>query len=44
MSTTGQTALNGPFVSAPSLPKPVVDGDLPVKLARKSMKSSGSSW
>ena len=27
-STTGQSALNGALVSAPSLPKPVVEGDL----------------
>jgi hypothetical protein len=36
-------ALNGPLVSAPSLPAPVVDGLLPVRLAMKSMNSSGSS-
>ena len=34
MSTTGHSALNGPLVSAPSLPKPVVDGDLPVRLLK----------
>jgi len=27
-STTGQSALNGPLVSAPSLPNPVVEGDI----------------
>jgi hypothetical protein len=43
MSTTGQTALKGALVSAPSLPKPVVDGDLPVRLLKKSMNNSGSS-
>ena len=37
------SALNGPLVSAPSLPKPVVEGDLPVRLQMKSMNSSGSS-
>ncbi len=40
-STTGQSALNGPLVSAPSLPNPVVDGDLPVRLEMNSMNSSG---
>jgi hypothetical protein len=44
MSTTGQSALNGRFVSAPSVPNPVVEGDFPVRLLRKSMNSSGSSW
>ena len=43
-STTGQQRVERPFVSAPSLPKPVVDGDLPVRLQMKSMNSSGSSW
>jgi hypothetical protein len=43
-STTGGSALNGPFVSAPSLPNPVVEGDFPVRLQMKSMNSSGSSW
>ncbi len=37
-------ALNGPLVRAPSLPAPVVEGDLPVRLQMKSMNSSGSSW
>ena len=37
-------ALNGPLVSAPSEPAPVVDGLLPVSEQMKSMKSSGSSW
>ena len=41
MSTTGERALNGPFVSAPSLPKPVVDGDFPVRLQMKSTVSNG---
>jgi hypothetical protein len=43
-STTGHNALNGPFVNAPSLPNPVVDGDLPVRLQMKSMNNSGDSW
>ena len=43
-STTGGSALNGPLVSAPSLPNPVVAGDFPVMLQMKSMNSSGSSW
>ena len=42
-SITGGSALNGPFVSAPSLPNPVVAGDLPVRLQIMSMNSSGSS-
>jgi len=29
---------------SPSLPKPVVEGDLPVRLQMKSMNSSGRSW
>jgi hypothetical protein len=32
-----------PLVSAPSLPAPVVEGDLPVIEQMNSMKSSGSS-
>ena len=39
----GGKALNGPLVSAPSEPAPVVDGDFPVMLQMNSMKSSGSS-
>jgi hypothetical protein len=42
-SMTGGMALKGPFVSAPSDPNPVVEGDLPVRLQIKSMKSSGNS-
>jgi hypothetical protein len=30
-SAVGRSALNGPLVSAPSDPAPVVDGDLPVR-------------
>ena len=41
-SMMGGSALNGPLVSAPSEPAPVVDGDLPVMLEINSMKSSGS--
>jgi hypothetical protein len=37
------SALNGPLVSAPSEPAPVVEGDLPVMLLMNSMNSSGSS-
>ena len=37
-------ALNGPFVSAPSDPAPVVDGLFPVSEQITSMNSSGSSW
>ena len=36
-------ALNGALVSAPSLPAPVVEGDLPVMEEMNSMNSSGSS-
>ena len=43
-STTGDSALKAVLVSAPSLPKPVVAGDLPVRLQMKSMNSSGNSW
>ena len=43
-SITGQSALKGAFVSAPSEPAPVVDGDFPVSEQTKSIKSSGSSW
>ena len=39
----GGRALKGPFVSAPSEPAPVVEGDLPVMLQMNSMNSSGSS-
>ena len=42
-SMIGGSALNGPLVSAPSEPAPVVDGDLPVMLQMNSMNSSGSS-
>ena len=42
-SWIGGRALNGPLVKAPSEPAPVVDGDLPVRLAMKSMNASGSS-
>ena len=41
-SSIGGSALNGPFVSAPSDPAPVVDGDLPVMDEMNSMNSSGS--
>jgi hypothetical protein len=40
----GGRALKGPLVRAPSEPAPVVEGDLPVRLAMKSMNASGSSW
>ena len=40
----GNKLLNGPLVRAPSEPKPVVDGDLPVKLQIKSINNSGNSW
>jgi hypothetical protein len=43
-SVVGTRALKGPFVSAPSLPAPVVEGLLPVREQTKSMKSSGRSW
>ena len=43
-SMIGIRALNGPLVSAPSDPAPVVDGDLPVRLLMSSMNSSGVSW
>jgi hypothetical protein len=36
-------ALNGPLVSAPSEPAPVVEGDLPVIEEMNSMNSSGTS-
>ena len=39
----GGNALNGPLVSAPSEPAPVVEGDLPVMLQMNSMNSSGNS-
>ena len=42
-SCIGKTALKGAFVSAPSDPAPVVEGDFPVTETIKSMKSSGSS-
>jgi hypothetical protein len=42
-SMIGGSALNGPLVSAPSEPAPVVDGDLPVMLQMNSMNNSGSS-
>jgi len=42
-SYTGGSALKGPLVSAPSLPAPVVDGDLPVMLEMNSMNASGNS-
>ena len=40
---TAGIALNGPLVSAPSEPAPVVEGDLPVIEEMNSMNSSGSS-
>ena len=43
-SWIGRRALNGPLVSAPSEPAPVVDGLLPVNEQTKSMNNSGSSW
>mmetsp|Transcript_36754 Transcript_36754/g.53914 ORF Transcript_36754/g.53914 Transcript_36754/m.53914 type:complete len:229 (+) Transcript_36754:441-1127(+) len=42
-SCTWLSMLKGPFVSAPSEPAPVVEGDLPVIDEVISMKSSGSS-
>ena len=42
-SMMGVRALNGPLVSAPSEPVPVVEGDLPVRLLISSMNSSGVS-
>ena len=42
-SMIGGSALNGPLVSAPSEPAPVVDGDLPVMLQMNSMNNSGNS-
>jgi len=42
-SVVARNALKGPLVSAPSLPAPVVEGDLPVTLQMKSMNSSGNS-
>ncbi len=40
----GAEGVEGDLVSAPSVPAPVVEGDLPVSEQMKSMKSSGSSW
>ena len=42
-TTPGGSALNGPLVSAPSEPAPVVLGERPVMLQMNSRNSSGNS-
>ena len=42
-SVVGTSILKGPFVSAPSEPAPVVEGDFPVRLQMKSINNSGIS-